>query len=358
MLLRQMRVVVIGNMGYVGPVIARELRFRWPDATLIGIDAGFYANCLATPGPMPEVALDQQIFADVREIEALPPCDAVVYLAALSNDVLGSLNESVTFDVNHRCAIRASRMAKEAGAHAFVFASSCSVYGFSDDAPRTEASEVNPLTAYARSKVMAERDLEPLASAGFTVTCLRFGTACGMSERLRVDLVLNDFVSSAVWTGKIRVLSDGRPWRPLVDVADMARATAWAISRNPENGGPFLVVNVGTSEFTFQIGALAEVVASRFPGVAIEWNRDAEPDRRSYRVDFSLFGKLAPEHQPQVAVEESISEIVAGLNTMSARGLTFERSRFLRIATLERLRMEGRLSPDLSWEEGAQPCLS
>jgi len=353
-----MRVVIIGNMGYVGAVIAQEMRLRWPDATLIGIDAGFFAHCLTTSGPLPEVILDQQIYADVRALDAIPPCDAVVYLAALSNDVLGSLNESVTLDVNHRCAIRAAQMAKEAGARAFVFASSCSVYGFCEDQPRNERSAVGPLTAYARSKVMAEHDLEPLASETFAISCLRFGTGCGMSARLRVDLVLNDFVASAVTDGKIRVNSDGLPWRTLIDVRDMARATAWATERKPDNGGCFLIVNVGTLQATFQIETLAELVASEIPGATVQRNPNAEPDRRSYRIDFSLFAALAPDDQPRVTVEESIRETVAGLNALAACGIMFERSRLVRIDMLERLRSEGLLRPDLSWEKGGQACLS
>ncbi|MBV8515764.1 MAG: SDR family oxidoreductase [Acidobacteria bacterium] len=345
-----MRILIVGNMGYVGPMLVRELRARKPDATLIGLDAGFFAHCLTTPAAVPEVLLDQQIFADVRGVTALPQCDAVVYLAALSNDVLGSLNEDVTLAINHRAAIRFAELARDAGARAFVFASSCSVYGFAEDTPRTESSEVNPLTAYARSKILAERDLQPLATSDFAVTCLRFATACGMSDRLRLDLVLNDFVAAALTSGRIQILSDGTPWRPLIDVKDMARAMAWAIDREPAAGGAFLLANAGSDRWNFRVRELAEAVAGQIPGTAIDINTAAAPDRRSYRVDFSLFRELAAGDQPRVEIEQAVREIVAGLESIQFRDADFRQSAYMRIRTLNRLRAEGRLNEDLTWK--------
>ena len=187
-------------------------------------------------------------------------------------------------------------VAGDLGVGRFVFASSCSIYGAAGDAPRAEDDPLNPLTAYARSKVEAERGLRPLAGRDFTVTALRFATACGASPRLRLDLVLNDFVASAVLSGRIEVLSDGSPWRPLVHVDDMARAIEWGLSRGRD---PFVAVNVGSADWTWQIGALARDVADVLGEVEVSINTAAQPDNRSYKVDFSLFRKLAPDHQPR-----------------------------------------------------------
>ncbi|HEX8170038.1 MAG TPA: SDR family oxidoreductase [Thermoanaerobaculia bacterium] len=347
-----MRILIVGNMGYVGPVVANELRRRHPDATLIGLDTGFFAHCLTTPGALPEIVLDQQLFADVRALtpETLPPCDAVIYLAALSNDILGNVNEELTERINHTSAVKVAEMARASGARAFVFASSCSVYGFAEEAPRTERSEVNPLTAYARSKVAAEESLRKVASPGFAVTCLRFATACGMSDRLRLDLVLNDFVAAALTSGTIQILSDGTPWRPLIDVRDMARAIAWAVERPSSQGGAFVLANAGSDDWNFQVRELADAVAKQIDGTRVSVNTAAAPDRRSYRVDFSLFRELAPGAQPQASVTETIGEVARGLTAINFRDANFRTSSFMRIQTLNRLRGEGRLREDLTWQ--------
>ncbi len=205
-----MQILITGNMGYVGPNVIRQLRRSYPKAKLIGLDAGYFAHCITTRSLLPETRVDVQHFLDMRDIEPeiLKGVDAIIHLAALSNDAMGVAHDSVTMEVNHAASIKLAVMAKDAGVKAFVFASSCSVYGCAEEGERTESSEVNPLTAYARSKVLTERDLKPLASPEFKVTCLRFATACGMSDRLRLDLVLNDFVSSAVCLKRIDILSD------------------------------------------------------------------------------------------------------------------------------------------------------
>ncbi|MBN1241037.1 MAG: SDR family oxidoreductase, partial [Gammaproteobacteria bacterium] len=212
-----MNILITGNMGYVGSVVARRLREKLGAATLVGADSGFFAHCLAGDGEvLPERVVDTQHFVDVRRMEPrhLDGIDAVVHLAGISNDPIGNAYESVTDEINHRVSVRLARMAREAGVRRFVFASSCSVYGCAEGAARSEEAELNPLTAYARSKIDAEIGLAPLADERLLVTCLRFPTACGMSPRLRLDLVLNDFVASAVATGVVRVISDGTPWRP------------------------------------------------------------------------------------------------------------------------------------------------
>lgn len=200
-----MRIVITGNMGYVGPVLAQHLRSKYPTAQLVGYDLGWFAHCLSTNGEqLPETKLDIQYFGDVREMPAsiIEGADAVVQLAAISNDPMGTRFEAATDAVNHRAAIELARMAAKAGVKTFVFASSCSVYGFAADGrARTETDALNPLTAYARSKIATEEALRQADLGNMNVRCLRFATACGMSPRLRLDLVLNDFVACALSSG-------------------------------------------------------------------------------------------------------------------------------------------------------------
>ena len=245
--------------------------------------------------------------------------------------------------------MRTGVKAKAAGTRAFVFASSCSVYGPADDRPRTEGSEVSPLTAYAKSKVLTEEGLSDLASPDFRITCLRFATACGMSDRLRLDLVLNDFVASALATGRITVLSDGSPWRPLINVADMARAIEWAVTRDEDAGGPFLVVNTGSNGWNYQVRELASAVAAAVPGTDVSINTEAPADRRSYRVDFSLFSTLAPAHQPEWTLDGTIEGLRNGLAAMHFSDPDFRNSSWIRLRVLASLEERGLLSPALTW---------
>lgn len=346
-----MRVLITGNMGYVGPRVTRHLRRVFPGAELIGADTGWFSSLLTESGPLPETALDRQYFGDVREFptEALEGIDIVVHLAGISNDPIGSRFERVTMAVNTRATIDLATRAKEAGVSAFVFASSCSVYGLADTNARTEDSEVRPLTAYARSKVEAEEELERVADADFMVTCLRFATACGWSERLRLDLVLNDFVATAVATGRIRILSDGSPWRPLIDVDDMARAIEWAATRGRESGGDCLVVNAGRDEANHTVLQLAEAVVQEIPHATFAVDPDAQPDKRSYRVDFSLFRSLAPEHQPRKTLRESIRDLREGLSRMGYDTSDVRKSPYIRLTTLTGLQEAGLLTEDLRW---------
>jgi nucleoside-diphosphate-sugar epimerase len=346
-----MNVLVTGNMGYVGPVVMRHLRETMPDAALTGLDLGYFARYLTTLDGLPERLLDCQHFADVRDApqRVLADVDAVVHLAAVSNDPIGNAFEEVTAAVNHHATVELARRAREAGVRRFVFASSCSMYGFAEDGFRTEESPLDPLTAYSRSKAAAERDLSSLAEDDFLITCLRFGTACGMSDRLRLDLVLNDFVAAAVAEGRILILSDGTPWRPLIDVRDMARAVGWALARDEVTGGPLLTVNVGSGDWNFQVRELAEAVVAAVAGVELEIAAQAQPDRRSYRVSFDRFASLAPDHQPRSTLEETVRGLVDGLRRIGFADADFRNSTLIRLNVLDRLRRDGLLTDDLSW---------
>jgi len=326
------------------------MRQTRPQSTLIGFDKGYFAHCLTNANLLPECKTDVQYFGDVRHPvqDALKGVDTVMHLAAISNDPMGKTYEDVTFDVNFRASVDLAKQAKLAGAKAFIFASSCSMYGLADDTPRKETSPLNPLTAYAKSKVRTEVELEKLADKDFTVTCLRFATACGMSERLRLDLVLNDFVACAVTSGNITILSDGTPWRPLIHIKDMARAFDWAAGRD-KSLGDFLAVNVGSNVWNYQVKRLAEAVAEIIPNVNISINKDAPPDSRSYRVDFALYERLAPKHQPEVGLLDAVRELKEGLQAMDFSDPNFRGSKYMRLEVLKGLREKGLLDGNLEW---------
>ncbi len=346
-----MRVLITGNMGYVGSTVSRYLRSAHPDAILHGFDAGYFAHCLTGATTLPESALDAQFFGDMRHFpaEILEGYDAVVQLAAISNDPMGHRFEQVTLDINQNTSITLARAAAAAGVRNFVFASSCSVYGIAEGGPRRESDPLNPITAYARSKIGTETALADIGG-DMVVTSLRFSTACGMSDRLRLDLVLNDFVAAALTTGRITVLSDGTPWRPLIDTADMARAIDWAIGRDAGTGGQYLSVNVGSDERNYQVRHLAAAVAEAVPGTVVSINTDAPADSRSYQVDFGLYRALAPDHQPVMTLADSIAALKAGLTRMGFSDPDFRNSQMIRLRVLEAHMAAGRLDPELVWQ--------
>jgi len=346
-----MRILITGNMGYVGPVLTRFLRDRLQEAELIGFDTAYFGHSLTGAGLLPEALLDRQVFGDIREFpaELLDDVDAVVHLSAISNDPMGNKFEAVTGEINRDATVRIAQLAAERGVKSFVFASSCSMYGYAESGARKESDPTNPLTAYARSKIGSEQALAQLDRNGMLVSSLRFATACGMSDRLRLDLVLNDFVACAITSGEITVLSDGTPWRPLIDVEDMARAILWAIRRKRDNGGEFLAVNAGRDESNCQVRDLAEAVARQVPGTTVSINTNAPPDKRSYRVDFALFRSLAPDSIPQVTLDQSITRLREGLAGMGFADKDFRASPYMRLKTLERHMAAGRLGADLRW---------
>lgn len=352
-----MKILVTGNMGYVGPLVLRRLRTSHPDAMLVGYDMGYFAHCLTGASRFPESRADVQYFGDIRYVseEVLRGVDAVVHLCAISNDPMGALYEDVTMTINHRASMDVAQKAKRAGVKKFVFASSCSVYGFAEGGPRREEDTVNPLTAYAKSKVATERDLASLASEFFTVTCLRFSTACGMSDRVRLDLVLNDFVAGALVSDRISILSDGTPWRPLIHVQDMARAIDWAIQRHYRDGGTCLTLNVGSDGWNYQVKDLAAAVAKVIPNVEVSINKDAQPDKRSYRVNFDKFTKLAQGFLPVVELHNAVEDLRDGLTAMKFQDPHFRTGEFMRLVTLKHLRETGHLTDNLEWTDRRAP---
>jgi len=336
-------------MGYVGPVVAKYLRERRPDATLHGLDNAYFAHCLTGAPVLPERYLDEQFYGDVRHVSLdLSGYDAVVQLAAISNDPMGNQFEAVTLDINQNTTVSIAKAAAAVGVKNFVFASSCSVYGIADGTPRKETDPVNPITAYAKSKIGAERELSTIDTK-MVITSLRFATACGMSDRLRLDLVLNDFVAGALSQRLISVLSDGSPWRPLIDVADMARAIDWAIDRSAEVGGRYLAVNAGSDDRNYQVKDLANAVAKGVPGTDVSINTSAPVDSRSYKVDFGLYRSLASNHQPVVSLDQSIQNLIAGLQRMNFKDADFRSSGLMRLRVLQDHIDNRRLNRGLQW---------
>jgi len=336
-------------MGYVGPEVAKYLRMRRPEAVLHGLDNAYFAHCLTGASVLPERYLDEQFYGDVRDLRLdLKGYDAVIQLAAISNDPMGNQFETVTLDINQKTTTSIARAAAAAGVKNFVFASSCSVYGVAEGAPRKETDPLNPITAYAKSKIGAEQELSAI-DTGMVISCLRFATACGMSDRLRLDLVLNDFVACALSRGQISVLSDGTPWRPLIDVADMARAIDWAIDRQAGTGGRYLAVNAGSDDRNYQVKDLANAVARSVPGTDVSINTSAPADSRSYKVDFGLYRSLAPDHQPVVSLAQSIENLISGLKKMGFNDAEFRSSNLMRLRVLQDHIDHRRLSKALHW---------
>ena len=331
-----MRILITGNMGYVGSVLVPHLRHAFPDAELIGCDAGWFANCVTSPGRAPETYLNRQLFHDVRDLIPdnkieIGAFDAVVYLAAVSNDAVGNKFTDVTYKVNKNAAARVALSAIKCGVKHFVFASSCSVYGPASDEIKTEESDPNPLTAYAESKADAEEILNCL-DIRMKITNLRFATACGPSQRLRTDLTLNWMVACATLDGKVTVHGNGEQYRPLVDVRDMARAVEWALTRD---GDDAVTVNIGGHNLP--VRDIGKIVAQTLD-VPISFE-PGEPDNRSYMVSFGKFKALAPNHQPQFSLQQTIADLAFSFTEKQVR-----------LDTLNAHIAAGRLSEDLRWQ--------
>lgn len=340
-------------MGYVGSILTQYLKKKYPEIQLIGYDAGYFGHSLTGTNFIPERVISVQNFGDIRDIneQMLRGVDAVVHLAGISNDPIGKEFEDVTEDINRHASLKLAKMAIKEGVKNFIFASSCSMYGQVDGGSRKETDKTNPLTAYARSKIGTEEDLKNISLRDMIFTSLRFATACGWSERLRLDLVLNDFVACAISSGEITVLSDGTPWRPLIDVEDMSRAIDWAITRKKDNGGQYLAINAGKNSSNYQVKDIASAVAELIPKTKISINKDAPPDKRSYSVDFNLYEKLAPEFQPIITLDQSICRLRDGFLKMNFTNKNFRESTyFMRLYTLREHIKNNRLGKDLRWK--------
>jgi nucleoside-diphosphate-sugar epimerase len=343
-----MKVLVTGHDGYIGSVMVKVLQAAGHD--VVGMDTYFFEDC-GQGGASPVAALRK----DVRDATAddLAGFDAVIHLAALCNDPLGDLNPGWTYDINHAASCNLARLAKEAGVSRFLYASSCSMYGKAGEEMMTEDAPLRPLTPYAVSKVRTEEDVAKLADDHFSPVFMRNATAYGWSPRLRADVVLNNLICWAHTTGKVRIMSDGTPWRPIVHVEDISRACAAALDA-PREAVHNQAFNVGANEENYQVREIAEFVRQTVPGCEVEYAADGGPDPRSYRVSFDKLARLLPGFKPAWDARRGAQEVYDGVRQAALTLEDFQGRRFTRLAQFKHLLHTGALDETLRWREAGR----
>jgi nucleoside-diphosphate-sugar epimerase len=317
----------------------------------VGLDADYFANERFV-GETANIAGFRRDLRDVQPSD-LEGFDAVLHLAALSNDPLGDLNPQLTYEVNHLATMRLARLAKEAGVRRFLFSSSCSMYGAAGSAMLDESAPFNPVTPYAESKVLVERELTALTDQNFSPVFLRNTTAYGVSPFMRFDIVLNNLVAWAYTTGKVQIHSDGTPWRPLIHIEDICRAFVAALEA-PVEMVHNQAFNVGITEENYQVRDLARIVQETVPGCAIEYSPTGGPDPRSYRVNFGKIKDMLPGFQPKWNVRRGAQELYAACQEAKLTLEDFDGPQFKRITHIRKMLADGRLDSQLRWMS-AQP---
>ncbi len=340
-----MRVLLTGHDGYIGAVMIPMLQQAGHE--VLGMDSHLYGRCAfgAYEDPVDSSA------RDIRDPDSvdLSDCDAVIHLAAISNDPLGSLNPDCTYEINHRASVELARRAKAAGVGRFLYSSSCSVYGATDtEQILDESAEFRPVTPYAKSKVMVEGDVSAFADDNFHPTHLRNATVYGVSPRLRGDLVVNNLVGWALTTGDIYLKSDGTPWRPLVHVEDVCRAFI-AVLDAPVEVIHNEAFNVGRTEENFRISEVAELVHKALPETKITYADGAGPDPRCYRVNFDKIANALPGYQPTWTVPRGIDQLVSAYRKAGLTREDLEGPRYQRVKQIKTLLDSGQLDSDLRW---------
>lgn len=337
-----MKVLLTGHKGYIGSVMVPFLQEA--GHIVHGFDSDLFAGCSFDEQGMVVIA---ETLKDLRDAELhdLSGFDAVIHLANLSNDPLGNLDPDLTFAINHRATVRLAELAKEAGVQRFIFSSSCSLYGAAGQDSVTEEAVFNPVTPYGEAKVLAERDIRPLASDGFSPVFMRNATVYGLSPRLRFDLVVNNLTAWAESTGQIRMKSDGSPWRPLVHVNDVCTAFLAALEA-PTDVVHNEAFNVGSSGENYQIRDVATIVGDVVPDCEVSFADGASPDNRSYRVSFEKIAERLNWH-PEWTVRQGAQQIYEAIGGMGLAPEDFEGERYSRIAHLKSMLKHGRVGEDL-----------
>ena len=346
-----MNILITGNLGYVGSVLTSSFVEKSSHSqnriNLIGYDLGLYSHKITGNDSVPEKFLMKQIYKDIREITAqdLENIHIVIHLAALSNDPIGKDFESQTDDINFQASKKLFKLCEKSNVKKFIFASSCSVYGFGGSSLKTEDSSLNPLTAYAKSKINFENYLLKKNNKSIEIIILRFSTACGSSFRTRFDLVLNDFVYSALNFNKINILSDGSPLRPLIDVRDMANALIWASFKKFNE--PITILNTGLVNCNYSIKELAFEVKKAVPEVRININKKAEKDNRSYKVDFRKFEEISGGKVLRYDIQESIQTLISLIKNNDLKG---DMKNFFRLQTLTELIKKNQIDSNIKFK--------
>lgn len=340
------RILVTGHNGYIGSVMAPHLAQAGYEVT--GLDTGYFSECNLVPdlGQVPAIK------KDLRDLTAsdLQGFDAIVHLAALSNDPIGNLNDTWTEEINYQASVRLAELARAAGVKRFLFSSSCIMYGSADALVVTEDSPLDPKTEYARSKVKAERALSDLAKEGFSPVFLRNGTIYGVSPRMRFDTVLNDLVGSAVTTGKVVVYSDGKPWRPVLHVQDVARYFQ-AVLEAPTEKIHNQAFNTGANELNHQIIELAEIAVKTVPGCKLEMVPKPGADQRTYKADFGKFARTFPDFRFKWNAVSGAAELYEAFRRAGLTHADYTDKKFTRLKWLRYLLDSGRLDGGLRWRK-------
>jgi nucleoside-diphosphate-sugar epimerase len=339
-----MKVLVTGHRGYIGVEMVPALLAAGHD--VVGLDTGLFDECdfAAPPDDVPSLRIDLR---DVTPA-SLEGFDAVIHLAALSNDPLGDLDKKITYDINLDASVRLARCAKEAGVRRFLFSSSCSLYGAGGEGHLDETAAFYPVTAYGESKVRVEQELAKLSDATFAPVYLRNATAYGVSRRLRADIVVNNLVGHALTTGKVLLQSDGTPWRPLVHIGDINVAFLACLAA-PVDVIQNEAFNVGRTAENFQIRQVAELVAQVVPGCEVAFAPGASADLRNYRVDFGKIETKLPGYRPTWTLRKGIEQLYASYKEAAMNKETFLGPRYYRLRTVRGLQERGVLDAQLRW---------